>query len=1182
MAVLITKQNCKLSDVNGFRVVESMNPLGTGGSLSLSSARTQNLVFTSASANCVGVVLPVYIHVSGVGYAAASTYYDVLVELQENTGYPSSNSWTTRASKQLSCSSISNNVANPAAHTWIVDFQFTTPYAIDNSPAVGSYYKWRLQISRAGSGSTPYIMTSNGTLPSYYCYTDAVASFTNNDTLVKRTGDVLEIDQSFTMQGTLGSGVTDYAPCFVICKSASGACGSNQEIIWNPNASITANFDGAVVYGAHSCFNVGVPISFTGTLAADATSATLAANWAYATGSYQIHFSDNTVRTVTLTNGNTGVSWSGGLSDAVAAWGNVAIPISSAAILNWSTITNGSYGGFRYSGAGYQTGRKASFYFYGERPAYERTTLDGAIPYSSVTANATTDEITWTAHGLSDGQAIFLSALTTLPGGITEGVLYYARPTDSSVPANTFALYDTEAHALAGGASGKIDITSAGGGVRCQGAIITSDVTGWSVGDVIGVAGMSSSSGNAVYPMTIVEISGAKIGVSVPAGYGLAVSRMSGHPVVRVTGYGIKLQGHATKQTYMAFNSPSNLIMDGVEKVDMQSIHQGTAGSTGLSNMPWDDLANTSKHYLTHSSCWRNVSNTGSFLYTVEGPIYGLEVSYINGGYFFNSLATYGIISFASVQKSGPVLFDHNYLVAGYNNHLFNLAYTGMSVFSAVLSNNYFSGYYNSSTATYGWVNLYGANFTLNNNAFWLCNSIRGALNIITVSSLTGSGNTFDGNLNAITFDIGAESKLQLTDTVFGATIANTNDYSFFEGALVDWQENSPTGAATVNTASLPECADGSLLKIRAYNGTPGDIRSWQPEGMFTSSSSKLLGKTLTAGEVLQSAWKTTSDAISGQSCAVQVTCQIDKADYYAGTHSLPELSVSYDSGADVSDSASASTSAQTLLAEFEPSNDNENINVTLSQATDAATDDSGVYWSALTFRQRRYGKTENSYTKIITEVTADVVFNWAALVDDPYITETTEGTVAAYTGITINHSTQTCTIDENHTIQELYDYASYDLTQHMEVPAWFTTIDGATYTSTYDIVIDGIAFTATGKAIDCGSKDFSLINDGTVDAYRITDVDGTLSSLTFTGLKVGSEVRLYKTSDDSEISGGIEETTGTTHTFNFLHTTDITVYAVVLSLGYENMMVEGLTLTNTAQTVPVSQRIDRQYYNPA
>lgn len=70
------------------------------------------------------------------------------------------------------------------------------------------------------------------------------------------------------------------------------------------------------------------PLIFaTGTIAAGATSATLTANWTGPTGVYFVTFSNGEFRSVTLTNGATTATWSGGLASSAGT----QIPVSAFA-----------------------------------------------------------------------------------------------------------------------------------------------------------------------------------------------------------------------------------------------------------------------------------------------------------------------------------------------------------------------------------------------------------------------------------------------------------------------------------------------------------------------------------------------------------------------------------------------------------------------------------------------------------------------------------------------------------------------------------------------------------------------------------------------------------------------------------------------------------------------------------
>ncbi len=60
--------------------------------------------------------------------------------------------------------------------------------------------------------------------------------------------------------------------------------------------------------------------------------------------------------------------------------------------------------------------------------------------------------VTFNTHGLANGDAIVFTTTGALPTGITAGTTYYVRLVDT----NSFNLYDTAAHAIAGGATGRV------------------------------------------------------------------------------------------------------------------------------------------------------------------------------------------------------------------------------------------------------------------------------------------------------------------------------------------------------------------------------------------------------------------------------------------------------------------------------------------------------------------------------------------------------------------------------------------------------------------------------------------------------------------------------------------------------------------------------------------------------
>lgn len=87
-----------------------------------------------------------------------------------------------------------------------------------------------------------------------------------------------------------------------------------------------------------------------------------------------------------------------------------------------------------------------------------------------------------------------------------------------------------------------------------------------------------------------------------------------------------------------------------------------------------------------------------------------------------------------------------------------------------------------------------------------------------------------------------------------------------------------------------------------------------------------------------------------------------------------------------------------------------------------------------------------------------------------------------------------------------------------------------------------------------------------------------TITTLTVTGIKLGSEVRLYRSSDMLELIG-VETFSATNFLYSYEYQQDIPAILVVFSLGYNPIYLE-LVLTDSNATIPIQQTIDRNYIN--
>jgi len=91
------------------------------------------------------------------------------------------------------------------------------------------------------------------------------------------------------------------------------------------------------------------------------------------------------------------------------------------------------------------------------------------------TADDTTDVVTTGAsHSLVTGDSVSFWSEGTLPAGLSAGVIYYVNVTGAA----TFKAYDTSVHAIAGGATGLVNITDTGTGTHYLGSIVDITSTG--------------------------------------------------------------------------------------------------------------------------------------------------------------------------------------------------------------------------------------------------------------------------------------------------------------------------------------------------------------------------------------------------------------------------------------------------------------------------------------------------------------------------------------------------------------------------------------------------------------------------------------------------------------------------------------------------------------------------------
>ena len=149
--------------------------------------------------------------------------------------------------------------------------------------------------------------------------------------------------------------------------------------------------------------------------------------------------------------------------------------------------------------------------------------------------------------------------------------------------------------------------------------------------------------------------------------------------------------------------------------------------------------------------------------------------------------------------------------------------------------------------------------------------------------------------------------------------------------------------------------------------------------------------------------------------------------------------------------------------------------------------------------------------------------------------------------------------------------------------------IVGSSVTSFEDLTVDGVldfdtagTYTLTNCSIEevtNSSGGAVIINNAASTINTNTGPDISIvtppSTLTLTGLQADSEVRVYDAGTTTELAG--VENSGTSFTADI---SAASVDIVVHSIGYEYQKIEGAD-TSSNLTLPIQQRVDRNYRNP-
>ncbi len=482
--------------------------------------------------------------------------------------------------------------------------------------------------------------------------------------------------------------------------------------------------------------------------------------------------------------------------------------------------------------------------------------------------------------------------------------------------------------------------TLASDAATAQQDIVTSTSTGWSVGDAIVICkanGLNVTTNTAGF--TIDTIAGTAINVNTNI---LTNTRKSGGHVFRLNGYGVYLKYEINASSNLKLHGCNSLVFSGVQ------IENVTFTNTNGTASWYDDSANITTQ-ITVDDCSVYNSYGTSNLMTVLNFVTGGTVSMQRNNFFKVGTAgtQYGPgggMTFADNVfmdcSSGVTGTQRNQKLTITGNYFYNFSANGIQSSGIALS-------------------------TIENNVFW---------GVIYVIRLDGPivQTTFDNNTidfaSVWIMMLASASNFTCSNNSLGLTALVTYLFQVYTGyAAVPQIVMRDTNIGTITAMYWPltsgviyditNAVDTSYLAFQNYDLTTSDDRRYMPYGDIQRTKAGLPDTTVrtSGGSAMRFTpygatnlihWEQTIPTGDITSQTMTITCwvKINNAAYYAGTHTKPTLTVTYDQTSIVTSVATTGTGWQQLACTFTPATSFGQVQIKITGGTDATGTDRYFY----------------------------------------------------------------------------------------------------------------------------------------------------------------------------------------------------------------------------------------------
>lgn len=510
------------------------------------------------------------------------------------------------------------------------------------------------------------------------------------------------------------------------------------------------------------------------------------------------------------------------------------------------------------------------------------------------------------------------------------------------------------------------DTELAANGTTGQPTITTKVATGWNIGDTvsIGMPTTRGNSGNTIY--TIQSISGTSITFTgnLTQTYIYDATTGDGASVVRLNGYGFKINSTNSTGTAIRTQRPANFVISGCQLENINwYINQGSPSSG-------QRIGTDIEQGLYHTSVSASTASIATpYLTPTDGSGQGINPPFMGIKYFHaNFVKMTALAKMFTSNGQGLMTIDNCIF-------LYSDSYVGQTA-------NNISGkwtYTNNKNEGTSFTHLLAqGNFnTFRNNRFWGNSSGgssgSGALRVSNAFFTTDwSGNTFDNNSVAINFSSGTSFGNSSTGDRFNKILANSIDVYQYFNSLHLFTFYNPIG--TLSKAIITRgVQQGTNMAFVSENQILNNDSLLRQEGTITHTGYGLADTTVWTGTAFgvasagqfgmrlapyngttnlltyqDNGGVTTIGNVQNKTVTVTLRVKINNAAYYAGVHTLPTLKVTYDGVTTVSSIASANTNDQQLQVIFTPTTDRQDIKIELNCQTAATGTNAYVYFGEI------------------------------------------------------------------------------------------------------------------------------------------------------------------------------------------------------------------------------------------